>query len=102
LSIIFPGQFLYSSLFLANFLTFHHFSVVLHHFSRFSPGYMTFTQLFAGGERLGYFASYGQRPLARTAALSGGAIDGFIMANYDSMSSPKKTVEVVGLVKITC
>lgn len=48
--------------------------------------YMTFTQLFAGGERLGYFASYGQRPLARTAALSGGAIDGFIMANYDSMS----------------
>ena len=47
---------------------------------------MTFTQLFAGGDRLGYFASYGQRPLARTAALSGGAIDGFIMANYDSMS----------------
>lgn len=69
--------------------SFHHFSVVLHHFSRLSPGYMTFTQLFAGGERLGYFASYGQRPLARTAALSGGAIDGFIMANYDSMSSPK-------------
>lgn len=56
--------------------------------------YMTFTQLFAGGKRLGYFAAYGERPLSRTAALSGGAIDGFIMANHDSMSAVEVDVEV--------
>eukprot|EP00434_Breviolum_minutum_P008965 symbB.v1.2.007898.t2/scaffold491.1/size196728/2 len=48
--------------------------------------YMTFTQLFSGGSRLGYYSAYGQRPLARTAALSGGAIDGFILGDSDSMS----------------
>ena len=47
---------------------------------------MTFTQLFSGGSRLGYYSAYGQRPLARTAALSGGAIDGFILGDSDSMS----------------
>ncbi|CAJ1394813.1 unnamed protein product [Effrenium voratum] len=48
--------------------------------------YVTFSQLHAGGSRLGYFWAYGRRPLARTAALSGGAIDGFIMAKNDSLS----------------
>ena len=48
--------------------------------------YMTFTQLFSGGSRLGYYSAYGRRPLARTAALSGGAIDGFILGDSDSMS----------------
>ncbi|CAE7366109.1 clpC [Symbiodinium natans] len=47
---------------------------------------ITFSQLHTGGERVGYFWAFGARPLARTAALSGGAIDGFIMGKYDTVS----------------
>jgi len=47
---------------------------------------ITFSQLHTGGQRVGYFWAFGARPLARTAALSGGAIDGFIMSKYDSVS----------------
>lgn len=59
--------------------------------------YMTFNQLFAGGSRLGYFLAYGQRPLARTAALSGGAIDGFIMGRKDDSMSLRFWLEGLGL-----